>query len=292
MIWLISRGLVLFAVCPRIPFYWEVFEVKKLWEYGFLHRAGALVNIQYLPGHLSNPEVFNYVNHPYPIMWLFAAAYRVCGPWGMMAVVLSLGLASCVAVLVVLTRSFTRRAAFFAALLFVLAPSAILFDADTNIVALGAVIWPASALVASYADGNHQNRWSLALILGIVVFVCGQISWFVLTTLPALLTMTARSDLPFARQYRTPWGNPFWVAIIAGGAATFCLFLLQVFLYSPHLSESFAYAFAHTGSGDGFFSSRGKMVVLVLSKCLLLVGPALVTGALAGLISLRKREST
>src|ERR1700730_1182268 len=78
--WFISRGFAMFAVQPRIAFYWEIFEIKKLWEYGFLHRAGALVNIQYLPGHLSNPEVFNYVNHPYPIMWVFACAYRIFGP--------------------------------------------------------------------------------------------------------------------------------------------------------------------------------------------------------------------
>src|ERR1700737_1961073 len=124
-VWLVSRILVLLLIQPRIPLYWEVFEIKKLWEYGFLHRAGGLVNIQYLPGHLSNPEVFNYVNHPYPIIWVFALVYHFLGVTGMMVIVLGFGLVGCLPVLAVLRASFTPRAAFVAALLFVLAPTSI-----------------------------------------------------------------------------------------------------------------------------------------------------------------------
>jgi hypothetical protein len=282
--WLISRGVALFAVRSRIPFYWEVFEVKKLLEYSFWHRAGALVNIQYLPGHLSNPELFNYVNHPYPIMWIFAGAYRVCGPWGMMLIVLGIGLASCLAVLVVLTRSFTPRSAFFATLLFALAPSAILFDVDTNLVTLGAVIWPATTLIISRVRPDGEQHWQLAFLVGVVVFLCGQISWFISSTLPALLAITAKPNVSLSQQFLAPWKNSFWLAIILGGAATLSVFLLQVVLYSPNLSASFAYAFAHTGSQGGFLSSRVKMSIFVAAKGLLLVGPALVAGALCGLI--------
>ncbi|MEY2486998.1 MAG: hypothetical protein QOH39_2646 [Verrucomicrobiota bacterium] len=282
--WLISRSLALLATRPRVPFYWEVFEIKKLFEYGFLERAGALVGIQYLPGHLSNPEVFNYVNHPYPIMWVFAFAYRFFGAWGMMLIVLSIGLASCLAVFVVFRRMFTPSSALFVTLLYTLAPSAILFDIDTNLVALGAVIWPSSMLVISHPVEQGRNSRGRAMFLGIVVFLCGQISWFILSTLPALMAITAEEDVSLPRQLRTPWKNSFWLAIVSGGLATFSLFLMQVILYSPDLSESFAYAAAHTGSQDGFLSSRIRMATFVASKTLLLVGPALVVGGLCGLV--------
>jgi hypothetical protein len=289
--WLISRGLALYAISNRIPFYWEVFEVKKLLEYGFLNRAGALVNIQYLPGHLSNPEVFNYVNHPYPIMWLFVLAYQICGNAGMILIVLAIGFLGCLAVLVVLRTFFSQRSALIATLLYTVAPSSILFDVNTNVVALGAIIWPAASFFYCLAaKGDEKPRF--AWYLGLTVFSCGQISWFALSVVPPLMAMTAQLDTPLWQQALRFWKNRFWLAIIIGAALSALLFLLQILLYSSNLTASFSYALAHTGSEGGFVSSRVKMCAYIAAKSVLLIGPALIIGAALGLISLRKGATT
>ena len=67
--------LAILFVCTRLfpllqaqPWsYWEVSEAKKLNEYGFFERRGALLDYHYLAGVLPHPEKFNYVNHPAPI---------------------------------------------------------------------------------------------------------------------------------------------------------------------------------------------------------------------------------
>jgi hypothetical protein len=291
IVWLVSRALVLLVIQSRIPFYWEVYEIKKLLDYGFLSRAGALVNIQYLPGHLSNPEVFNYVNHPYPIMWVFALAYRILGPPGMVIIVLVTGLAGCLAVLAVLRTSFTPVSAFVGTLLYVVAPTSILFDTNTNVVALGAIIWPAAAFIYSVvAAGRDQSRF--AVYVGLIVFLCGQISWFTLSIVPALMVMTAKADTHLQQQALRFWKNRFWLAIIIGAALTALLFCLQIWFYSTNLTASFSYALAHAGSEGGFLFSRLKMCAFITAKGFLLVGPALVIGAVFGLICFRKAATT
>ena len=283
LVWIASRAVVLLAARSRIPFYWEVFEVKKLWEYGFFQRAGALINIQYLPGHLSDPEVFNYVNHPYPIIWVFALAYRVFGAAGMLAVSLFLGWAGCLLTTVILHQIFRKGPALLSSLLYVLAPSTLLFDADTNLVVLGSVIWPAATYIVT-SDIALGESGRMKWLLGGVIFICGQISWFALVVLPGLLIIGTQSNSDLSGHILKPWKARFFVPIVIGGVCTLLVFMLQVLVYSSDLRSAFGYAFAHAGTEGGFFVSRARMIPFIVAKALLLVGPALIAGGVTGSI--------
>src|SRR5438552_14759433 len=187
MVWIATRAYPLSQAQPRA--YWEVAEAKKLLEYGFCERQGAIINIHFMTGTMHEPWKHNYVNHPYPILWFDTFLYWLGGPWAVLISSALLGLLTCLAMIPALRGCFPQREAGFGALLYTLAPATILFDADTNIVALGAIIWPISIYLIG--KDSRQGRLAFAALLGAAVFVAGQISWFTYTVLPVLLIATA-----------------------------------------------------------------------------------------------------
>src|SRR6185369_11013594 len=78
-------------------FHWEIIQAKKLMDYGFLARKGAVLTYGAYAGILPNPGDFNYVNHPLPILWLYTLLYALFGKAGDYALV---GIAGLVASLV------------------------------------------------------------------------------------------------------------------------------------------------------------------------------------------------
>src|SRR5438105_6318678 len=143
--WLISRLPAFFNALPEYE--WDIWEPRKLLEYGFWRRGGALINVHYMAGQVSNPEVFNYVDHPYPIFWLYTLIYRFFAGWGITVFVAAMGLLGCWLTYFVLARLFAPKIAFFGALLYTLAPSCIFYSINPDVVALAIVMWPAAALV-------------------------------------------------------------------------------------------------------------------------------------------------
>src|SRR5947209_423309 len=82
--------LVLIWVCARIyplahamPFSdWEIWEAHKLMDYGFFARHGAMIDVQQMTGTLPHPEDYNFVDHPYPVLWFDALLFRLFGVAG------------------------------------------------------------------------------------------------------------------------------------------------------------------------------------------------------------------
>src|SRR5215475_11284442 len=76
-LWLVTRALALCWQDPR--FLWEVWEAKKLLDYGFWDRSGAILHQFWMTGIVADPSKFNYTHHPYPVLWLYTLAYYVGG---------------------------------------------------------------------------------------------------------------------------------------------------------------------------------------------------------------------
>ena len=284
-VWLITRAYPGWMTEPWT--YWEAGEAKKLLEYGFLARSGAIIDNFFMQGLVPEPGKFNYVNHPYPILWLDTLAYALGGSWAVSLTSAALGLGASLAVFPALKSRFSPNLSLLGALLFTLAPSAVLFTFNPNTVQLGAVLWaPAIYLIGKRLE---EKSASAPFWLGVTVFLAGQIAWFSLTILPALLiasiALTYERSLGFTAQPK----NPLPFAILLGGTLTLGVFISQIVFYSYNLPETFAYARGQAGAEDGLTLSR--MYSAIATRGLLSVGPALLLGSLVGGVCLLKKRS-
>src|SRR4051794_29466451 len=81
--WISLLLLALLWFLPRLPLalntlfwsHWEIWEARKLLEFGFWERAGALTPPSVMAGHLPYLMDLNYTNHPYGMVWLYTAVY-------------------------------------------------------------------------------------------------------------------------------------------------------------------------------------------------------------------------
>jgi len=235
LLWLAARVLPFYWVFTALErkFDFEVPQVRKLLEYGFWARKGALLTPPADVGLFANPENFNYVNHPYPIFWLYAALYKIGGALLVYSFVAAVGLAACLMVYVILRRCFSASVAWTATALFTVAEGAIEFDFNTDVVAFGTVVWVTTLWLISRAQQARRDFSKMELwLMGLAIFASGQISWFALTTLPALLIISLPAKVKFSDAFRRPLRQPAWRALFLGGSATLLVFLVQVFLYS------------------------------------------------------------
>jgi hypothetical protein len=281
ILWIVTRAYPLTHAQPAT--YWEIAEAKKLLEYGFCERQGAIINIHFMTGVMPEPWKHNYVNHPYPILWFDTFLYWLGGPWTVLITTSLLGLLTCLAVIPALQRCFAQREAGIGALLYTLAPAAILFDADTSIVTLGAIIWP----ISIYLIGKNlrQGGWVSAVLLGATIFVAGQISWFTYTVFPALLFGTA--GLAYNRTTFIVRPNTrLLTAVIAGGLLTLTVFVVQIWFYTYNFSETLSYIHGQASVEQG--ATAPRMYLGIALRTILSVGPALVLGAFAGLFVLTR----
>ena len=97
MVWIATRAYPLSQAQPSV--YWEVAEAKKLLEYGFCERQGAIINIHFMTGTMPEPWKYNYVNHPYPILWFDTFLYWLGGSWAVLLNSALLGLLTCLAMI-------------------------------------------------------------------------------------------------------------------------------------------------------------------------------------------------
>jgi hypothetical protein len=286
IVWMITRAYPLSQAQPRA--YWEVAEAKKLLEYGFSERHGAIINIHFMTGMMPEPWKYNYVNHPYPILWFDTFIYWLGGPWAVLITAALFGLLTCLAVIPALQCRFSQREAGIGALLYTLAPATILFDADTNIVALGAIIWP----ISIYLIGKNPRRSEVvsAALLGATVFVAGQISWFTYTVFPVLLVATAGPAYNRAGRLIVEPNTKLVIAVIAGGLLTLTVFVLQIWFYTYSFSDTLSYLHGQASAEQG--ATTPRMYLAIVMRSALSIGPALVLGALAGFFVLIRNRST
>ena len=285
IIWIVTRAYPLSQAQPWAC--WEVAEVKKLLEYGFGERQGAIINIHFMTGIMPDPWKFNYVNHPYPILWLDTFIYWLGGSWAVLILTSLLGLLTCLAVIPALQCCFSHREAGIGASLYTLAPAAILFDADTNIVALGAIVWP----ISIYLIGKSaRQKWPIAAaLLGGTVFVAGQVSWFTYTVLPVLLIATAGLALNPAGRLIVKPNTKLLIAVIAGGLLTLVVFALQIWLYTYNFADTLSYVHGQASAEQG--ATLPRMYLAIAMRSVLSIGPVLVLGALGGFFVLVRNRS-
>ena len=285
LVWLLTRVYPLSTTEPLT--YWEVGEAKKLLEYGFSARSGAIINNFYMTGMVSEPWKYNYVNHPYPFLWFDTLVYAFAGGWGVILANGLIGLAASLLVLPALQTLYPPRLALLGAILFTLAPSAIVFTFDTNIVQLGAVLWPP----AIYLIGKHlgQRKAVTAALLGVTVFLCGQIAWFTYSVLPALLCAACALAYHRTEGFTLRPDKGLITAIIVGGALTLAVFVGQIVFYTYRLSDTLAYLHGQAGLEQGV--PLGQMYLAITLRSLLSVGPALLLGSAAGVVCLARARS-
>lgn len=289
MVWAAVRAFPLMRVSPL--FEWEVWEGKKLLEYGFWARSGAILNNFFMSGRLAHPWQFNYTNHPYPIIWVFGLLYSFFGPWAPVLLVLMASLGTSFLVLYLLKEDFGAEPALIATLLYVTAPEAVFFSMSTSAVAFGALFWPLGVVLIRRLKKTSTSSWPRPVWLGLMVLVAGQATWFALTLVPAFLLLSAETNSRWNQFLQSNLRNKCWWAILAGASLSVLLFATQVAFYTPDFPELWKYAFGQAGLNT-MEASRLRMLTGVALKGSVLVGPALVLGLFAGVaVWLSRRTS-
>lgn len=268
----------------------EVWNAHKLLDYGFFERKGARLSPSSWSGQLPNPAAFNYTHYPLPMLWVYTLIYSFAGAWGVLGFTLACKLAGCIAVFLILSRFFDRFAAWLAAILFAAAPCSILLDLDTDLVAFGSLLWPVATLVILGWRGDAR-RGLAPWKTGLMMFVAGQVSWFALTLIPALMSMTER------------WKGRLWATIIAvvknraaitllfGGIGSFLLFLAQVVLYEPDFRELLSHIRLKLGESQPSAVPKWLLFTLLPLRTVIFVGPALIVGGVVGLFYVRRHPT-
>ena len=278
LIWIVTR--IVPALHCDFWTQWDIFQARKLCEYGFLSRAGALTSPPVMAGLLPFPSVFNYSNHPYGMVWIYTAVYAVGGAGLCLALALGIKLSSSLAGYFFLKRFFAPKAAWLASALAIIAPAAVIMDLESNIIGIAAAFWPfAALLVMAHREGRVRALW-----LGVVVFVGGQVDWMFLTLIPALIWL-ALPAIPRWRQIPAAvFEDPGARAISIGAILTSLLFTTQLLVYTPDLWTALNYVHMQTGSGSSE-SSRLRMAVAVVFRNVFFVGLALSLGVAVGLFT-------
>lgn len=283
--WFFTRAYPIWQAEPWQ--YWEIWEAKKLLEYGFWMREGGIINIHFMTGLVEHPEKFNYVNHPYPILWAFTFLYYLFGTWGPLAAKLACGLASTIAVFPALKILFPRKVAFVGTFFYLLAPTTILTDVNTNIITLGSAGWP--FLMLSLAGLEQKFSGLRALVFAGLVFVLGQISWFTYTVVGTIFVVLAFKSF-LERSGAPDWKRKVLPFLIAGGALTVATFIFQIIYYTYDFAEIVRYARGQSqGIDDGISTIR--MAIAIGLRTALSVGPALLLGGVISLYVFVKRPS-
>lgn len=279
LVWLLTRAYPLFQAIPWT--YWEMWEARKLLEYGFWARQGGIINVHFMTGLLADPEKFNYVNHPYPILWLYTFVTWLGGTWTAFFLNSALGLVSALAVYPALRVFVSSGRALLGAVLALLAPTTILMDVDTNIIALGAMGWP--FLVIVLARLEKQPTLGNALLLAGLVFLLGQISWFTYT-LFATVFLGLVFQIWASRPNSPGWMRRALIPLVLGAGATLGVLFLQIVWYTYDFSEVLSYAGGQAGSlSEVPLAGMAKAIAI---RAALSAGPALLLGGGLGIVLL------
>src|ERR1041385_462210 len=93
LVWLCANALPLVWLAGGRYDHWEVVEARKLLDYGFWARHGAMLDAGTYVGRLANPGDYNYAHHPYPLFWLDTLLYWLFGKVGVYTLTAAVALA-------------------------------------------------------------------------------------------------------------------------------------------------------------------------------------------------------
>ncbi len=281
LLWIVSR----IAVASQCEFWsqWEIFQARKLLEYGFWERSGALTWMHVMTGTMPHPEDLNSSTHPYPGVWMYTALYALGGARLCLTFAVTFKVASSLAVYALLRRWFTPRAAWLGGALYILAPVMIVMDWESNIIGLTAALFPFGMhLALAVREGKARAWW-----LGLLALVGGLIDWSFYYQMPALLWMAA----PAGARWLELWPGlvrwPATRALLLGATLAVAAFLVQLAVFIPDLAAALFYIRRQTGVA-GMDVSRARMLGAVAARNVFFVGPALMLAAAVGLLWLRR----
>jgi hypothetical protein len=293
--WSISRIYLLVCLQPQMCS--EIWHVQKFREYGVLKRHGAaMLHPGFETGILPNPDAFNRTHHPFPILWFYTLLDVMFGQWGIVAFALALKLATCILLFLALDRYFSRFSAWSATLLYCLAPCALQLDNEAvNTTQLSAILMPLGVvlLAAGKTSNGKVSQWTWSRFapwcLGLSVFLAGQMDWFPLTLVPALLVLAADWDKLRNGNVVAPFKNRACAQIFAGTILTVLVFAVQIVAYEsdPHGLRSHLVMEASATSNTAIPRSALLFKFIPL-RSVLFVGLPLLLGLAVGLIPWRK----
>jgi hypothetical protein len=289
-VYLLVRAYPLWKATPELA--WETLQAKKLEQYGFWQRHGAVLQIRFSFGQLAHPERFNYSHQPYPALWLIAAVHRFLGPTGVLALILVLGLVICLLTCVILRIFYDPLPALISAGLVAASPVFITFTTEASPYGLGGVLWLIGATLVGDFPSKLEPRPVSAWLLALTVFIAGQIDYFGYLLVPGLLAMSAIHRPTIREMLRANLRNPWWKATLIGAVLSGGLFGLQVIYFEPSLGEFTRYLHGLSSTTHkGFAPSYLRNLVAVPLRSFALLGMPLLLGLLAALwFSVRQRR--
>jgi MFS family permease len=269
----------------------DVCQIRKLLEYGFVERQGAILTPQVTTGKLVHPENFNYTHHPLPRYWLCAGVYHFWGANGVALLTTLVGLLESLLVYSALRRHFDFTPALVAALLYACAPAFQFYAVGATSGIFMWLLWPIATLLIPLSNDDARPWPGRGLWLGLTVFLTGQASWFMLSAVPSLLLMSAVTGADWQNTIRRNLRNRLWWAILLGAALSLLVFVAQVIHYTPSLHEPFEYVAYLASSGQsGFAKTRTGMLLTLSLRTVVLLGPALLAGLLMGIYAASRRK--
>ncbi len=283
VLWALVRVYPITRIEPLIS--WEVWQAHKMLDYGFWARRGAMILALPEAGIVANPAAFNFTHHPYPYQWLCTLLYSMCGPLGLCVVAMAARLGICAAVFLALDRYFDRFSAWCGTAVYVLSPILILLEAKDppHSTVMSVALAPLGVLALGLRSQGApaltgMRRWWP----GLLVFLLGQVDWFALSIVPALLVLNQDWSGGWRRNWKSALTNPVSVGMLAGAALTAAVFFAQVALYEPNFAGVRSHLISETGEGQPI--SRWSLLLLYFPlRSVLFVGGALLVGAISGL---------
>jgi hypothetical protein len=288
VIWLVARIYPALMGWSSLAACGEVVAVRKLLEIGFQRLHGAQILPVALYGTVAHPEHYVVARGPYPILWFYALLYYCFGFVGVSAVLYLLKYAGLVLSFLVLERCFSRAAAFWAAVLYAVAPLYVLCDGTSNAIILSTVFWPVGlALIVFRLHCKEARGPSDLLLAGATTFLAGQTCYFALSFIPALMVINSRVASPRLRAIRAVATDPVSLAFLVGGVLSLLVWLGQVALYEGGLSPMTNYALNKAGVSAGTVH-RLYILGLIPLRISFFVGAGLALASLLGCVCLVK----
>ena len=275
LFWLLIHSLPFYWLTEGGYYHWDVVQVKKLLDFGFWERHGAIISSGFYVGMVSDPVSHNYVNHSYPIFWVYSCLYWLFGKTGMYFLSGLSGYLGCILTFRFLSALFPRNIGLFVTILVTASHATVEFAMNTDVVAQGSIIWVFTALAILRLQrlGSSAN-WRDTWLPGLAVFLVGQVTWFALTAVPALLLLTIPTGRSFKDAVKNPASVPGLIPILTGAMASLFVFIAQILIYSPSLFQNAQYLSLQAGTDTSFIGSRiTKLPVLFLR--MILAAPAL-----------------
>jgi hypothetical protein len=269
----------------------EIRLVQKLLEYGVQRLHGGLLNPALAYGTVAHPEHYLYAHYPYPPQWFYAALYYCFGFAGVCAALYLLHYAALLSCFLVLDHCFSRSSAFWASVLYAVAPAFVLHTGMADVIIVGSIFWPIALAVIVFRLHRKETRSPGDLLLaGATAFLAGQTSWFALSIVPSLAVINSRVASLRPRAIRAVLTNPVSLAFLAGGVLGLLVFLGQVALYEGGVGALLKYSISRTGAATTA-AQRLYAMALIPLRIGIFVGLALSFASLLGCLCLAKDSS-